>query len=134
MQALPFALHNGTVLATLRDMNKLRTFLPFGVVSVLFVLSVLCSSTVKGDGIYLDGVGARSMSMGGADVAYASDSLGAMGANPAGLGFLRAPSANLGLAGGFAQGEFTKAPTSNGTLESNPEAAPEGAFAIPVGK
>jgi long-chain fatty acid transport protein len=57
-----------------------------------------------------------------------------MGANPAGLGFLRVPSVNLGFVGGFAQGEFTKAPTSNGTLDSNPEAAPEGAFAIPVGK
>ena len=34
--------------------------------------------TAQANGIYSNGVGARSMAMGGADVAWASDPLGAM--------------------------------------------------------
>ena len=47
----------------------------------------LWNAPANANGIYRDGIGARSMSMGGADVAWAEDPLGALGANPAGLGF-----------------------------------------------
>lgn len=81
----------------------------------------------------MNGIGARSMSLGGADVAWASDPLGAMGANPAGLGFISAPAGNLGFVGGLAQGRFTKEPTSNGTLASDVDGLPEAAVAWPLG-
>lgn len=39
------------------------------------------------NGIYRDAAGARALAVGGADVAWAAAPLGAMSANPAGLGF-----------------------------------------------
>lgn len=86
------------------------------------------------DGIYVNGIGARAMSLGGADVAQASDALGAMGSNPAGLAFLTGPNANLGFVGGLAQGTFSKPGVSSGNLHGNIEGLPEAAFAIPFGK
>jgi long-subunit fatty acid transport protein len=68
-------------------------------------------------GIYDNGFGARSMAMGGADVAYAADPLGAMGANPAGLGFLTEPQLSIGAIGGFLQGHFEKPGVSSGNLD-----------------
>jgi long-chain fatty acid transport protein len=88
----------------------------------------------RGDGTLDNGIGARSMAMGGADVAWAADPLGAMGVNPAGLGFLTAPELNLGGVGGFLQGHFDKPGVSSGNLDGNPAGLPEGAFALPVGK
>ncbi|HZM06109.1 MAG TPA: outer membrane protein transport protein [Candidatus Saccharimonadales bacterium] len=109
-------------------------FLPLvPVTGALFALTLFVPLTGLADGIYMNGIGARSMAMGGADVAYASDPLGAMGANPAGLGFLTAPGLDLGFVGAIGQGTFTKAPTSSGSLNSNPNALPEGAFAMPLG-
>jgi len=87
----------------------------------------------RADGIYGNGVGARSMAMGGADVAYAADPLGAMAVNPGALGFLTAPEFNLGAIGGFADGTFNKPGISNGSTMAG-GALPEGAFAMPVGK
>lgn len=87
------------------------------------------------NGIYDNGIGARSISMGGADVAWAADPLGAMGANPAGLSFVTGPELTLGGVGGFVQGHFDKSSSaSSGDLDETPHALPEGAFSMPVGK
>ena len=99
-----------------------------------FLLCVLATVNVRANGVYDNGFGARSMAMGGADVAWAADPLGAMGANPAGLGFLTVPELTLGGVGGFVQGHFEKPGVSNGNLDGAPQALPEGAFAMPVGK
>jgi long-chain fatty acid transport protein len=116
-------------------MCEKRKLLPVrGIATVVLAVAMLCSPAVLADGIYMNGIGARAMSMGGADVAYASDPLGAMGANPAGLGFLSEPGLDLGLVGGLAYGTFIKAPTSEGNLNSSPHGLPEGAFAMPLGK
>jgi long-chain fatty acid transport protein len=89
----------------------------------------------QANGIYDNGIGARSISMGGADVAWAADPLGAMGVNPAGLGFIPDPELTLGGVGGFVQGHFDKSSSaSSGDLDGTPAALPEGAFAMPVGK
>jgi long-chain fatty acid transport protein len=88
----------------------------------------------QADGIDGNGVGARSMGMGGADVAWASDSLGAMGINPGGLGFLSAPELDLGGVGGILQGNFNKPGISSGSLSQLPVGLPEGAFSYPLGK
>jgi long-chain fatty acid transport protein len=100
-----------------------------------FLLLVLALTLNAGaDGIYGNGIGARSMAMGGADVAWASDPLGAMGVNPAGLGFLNAPELNLGAFGGFVSGSFNKPGVSNGDLSNSWGVLPEGAFGSQVGK
>jgi long-chain fatty acid transport protein len=96
----------------------------------------LWNTPAMANGIYRDGIGARSMSMGGADVAWAEDPLGALGANPAGLGFQSSAGVNLGLFGGSANGHFEKsaAVSSDGSLDQTLNMLPEGAFAMPIGK
>lgn len=106
-------------------MCLIRKYLPI-------VLSALASQAVFADGIYVNGTGARAMSMGGADVAYAIDPLGAMGENPAGLASLARPSADFGFLGGFGQGTFLKSPYSDGSLNSGFQGLPNGAFTLPV--
>jgi long-chain fatty acid transport protein len=73
------------------------------------------------------------MAMGGADVAWASDPLGAMAANPSGLGFLTAPELDFGGVAGVAEGQFNKPGVSSGSLDGRVSALPEGAFAMPLG-
>lgn len=90
--------------------------------------------TAHGDGIYRDGVGARSMALGGADVSWANDALGAMAVNPAGLGFQTSADLDFGLFGAFANGEFKKGTNSNGSLDSALQALPESGFALPLSK
>jgi long-chain fatty acid transport protein len=100
------------------------------------VFFALCCSTLNtlADGINGNGAGAQSMAMGGADVAWAGDSLSAMGDNPAGLGFFTAPELELGGVGGVVQGQFNKPGISNGTLNESPNGLPEGAFTLPLRK
>ncbi len=90
--------------------------------------------TARGNGITDNGIGARAMAMGGADVAWAADPLGAMGVNPAGLGFLSAPELTLGGVGGLVEGHFNKPGATEGDLDRNPQALPEFAFGMPLGK
>jgi long-chain fatty acid transport protein len=101
--------------------------------AVVLILSCGAFNTLA-NGIDGNGVGARSMSMGGADVAWAADPLSAMGLNPAGLGFLTAPELELGGVGDVVQGNFKKPGVSSGTLNQSPEGLPEGAFAFPLPK
>ena len=86
------------------------------------------------DGIEGNGTGARSMAMGGADVATASDPLGAMAVNPAGLGFLDAGEFDFGGVGGILTGHFSKPGVSSGDLDNSLHAFPEGAIAYPFQK
>src|SRR5277367_5732983 len=79
---------------------------------------VLFTSSAPADGIFRNGVGARSMAMGGADVGYAGDSMGAMAANPAGLGFLPATELDLSLNTAIPYGHFSRSPNSASDLNS----------------
>ena len=115
-------------------MINLRNYLPLRSVTPLALTLLLPAVVARADGVYLNGIGARSMSMGGADAAYAADPLGAMGSNPAGLGFLTAPGLEAGFVGGMPQGSFSKPPVSSGHLRDDIDAAPEAAFAYPIGK
>lgn len=94
---------------------------------------IACAAALQpssmGNGINRDGVGARSMSLGGADAATASGALGAMGANPAGLSLLQRPEAQLGFIGGIASGEYRKNPGVSGELDGTFGALPEAAGA-----
>jgi long-chain fatty acid transport protein len=100
----------------------------------VLLVSLCLGSKAFANGASDNGIGARSMGMGGADVAWAADPLGAMGVNPAALAFLPDPQLTLGGVGGLVQGHFDKPGVSSGDLDGNPAALPEGAFAMPVGK
>jgi long-chain fatty acid transport protein len=100
--------------------------------AILFVLwAALVNS--QADGIYGNGVGAQSMAMGGADVAWAASPLSAMGENPGGLAFLTAPELDLGGVGVITEGHFNKPGVSSGNLNDTPNALPEGAVGLPLG-
>jgi long-chain fatty acid transport protein len=101
--------------------------------TALFLLAFSPASAFA-DGLYRNGVGARAMALGGADAAWAEDPLGAMGANPAGLGLLTAPELNVGAVGAVTLGHFTKSTNSDGHLSTTPNGFPEAAFAMPLGK
>ncbi len=95
------------------------------------IILSFASVLVHANGIYRNGTGAQSMSMGGTDTAWADNPLGAMGDNPAGLGFLTAPEFDLGGVVGITTGSFSKG-TSNGNLDSSPSGLPEAALGIPL--
>jgi long-chain fatty acid transport protein len=102
---------------------------------VVLAVAVLCllESGAEANGVYRNGVGARAMSLGGADVAWAEDALGAMAANPAALGFLTATTLDLGLTGIIGDGDFKNRANDDGTLSGDPGFVPDGAFAIRLG-
>jgi len=86
------------------------------------------------NGIDRNGVGAESMSMGGTETGWANSPLGAMAANPAGLGFLESGELDASAVAAVPEGHFVKAPTADGRLDSTLRAFPEGAIAYPFQK
>lgn len=90
--------------------------------------------SVLGNGIGRNGVSAESMSLGGTETGWAATPLGAMAANPAGLGFLPAAELDASLTGAIPQGHYKKSPATDGTLDPTLRAFPEGAFAYPFKK
>jgi len=98
------------------------------------LIGLLCVGTAFNawtNGIYRNGVGAESMSMGGTETGWAASPLGAMAANPAGLGFLESGEADVSVVAAAPQGHFAKPPTADGRLDSTLRAFPEGAIAYP---
>ena len=74
---------------------------PSAIQSVGFVVGLLLLAfstrpASAGTGVYSNGVGARSMALGGADVAWADDPISAIGENPAGLSSLNKIELDLG--------------------------------------
>src|SRR5580692_6275218 len=106
--------------------TKATIFRLWGRWSVVLILAFAIVNSHT-NGIEGNGTGARSMAMGGADVASANDPLGAMAVNPAGLGFLDAPEFNLGANAGLVSGHFSKPGVSSGDLDNSLRAFPEGA-------
>ena len=100
--------------------------------TAVLLTPIFVPQALHANGIYRDGFGAQSMAMGGANTAWAADSLGAMTANPAGLGFLAGPQFNLGFIGAITEGTFSKGTNSNGHLDESLRALPEAALGIPL--
>lgn len=98
------------------------------------LLSFCFAADNKAQGIYRNGIGARSMSMGGADVGWAEGPLSSMAINPAGLSGLSGPSVDASFLGGIVNGEFTNAANPNGAkLKDDFMFGGEGAFGMPIG-
>jgi len=96
------------------------------------IASGLCNQSALADGIYRNGIGARSMSLAGSEVAVAEDALGSMSANPAGLAWLKHLELQLGAVGAYAQGSFNNAFNKDAPLNAL-GGFPEFAFALPLG-
>lgn len=97
----------------------------------LFIASA--SSAFAATGVYTNGVGARSMALGGADVAFAEGPLAALGVNPAALCSLQSPTLDIGFIGAVPTGEFTSKEGHGGDIQNRFTAGPELAFGLPVG-
>ena len=101
--------------------------------TLLGLLTMTCTAPgIRAQGLYRDGVGARSVSLGGADVAYAIDPLGAMTSNPAGLALLSVPQVDADLGFLSASGDFINASNPNATLHDATGFVPDLAFATPL--
>jgi long-subunit fatty acid transport protein len=103
-----------------------------GVIGICLLSFGLNAAPSFSQGLYRDGIGARSVSLGGADVAYAADPLGAMTANPAGLGLLSAPELDVDLGFAVASGKFTNSSNPDANLYGATGFIPDGAFAAPL--
>jgi long-chain fatty acid transport protein len=103
-----------------------------GIVSALLLSSE--GWHTRANGIYRNGIGAESMSMGGTETGWANSPLGALAANPAGLGFLETGELNAGVGAATPEGHYQKSPTANGHLDGSLRAFPEGAIAYPFQK
>lgn len=74
------------------------------------------------------------MSLGGADVAWAQDPLGALGANPAGLARLADATVELNVVGALADGRFTNRQNRDGHLTKPYAVIPEAALGVPIAR
>jgi long-chain fatty acid transport protein len=92
------------------------------------------SQSSLAQGIYRNAIGARGMSMGGAEVGYAEGPLSAMAYNPAGLSSAGGPWVEGSLLGGIVTGDYDKQGGAGGSLKEKFRVGSEGAFAMPVGK
>jgi len=102
--------------------------------ALIALLALAISPAAHADGIYRDGVGAKSMSLGGADVAWPEDPLSALSTNPAGLGFLHGNQIDLGAGGVLPNGHFSNRVDTNGSMSDELTAFPEGAAGFYLGK
>lgn len=99
---------------------------------LLVVPLMMLASSAYANGIYRNGVGAKAMALGGADVALADDPLGAMAANPAGLGFVKDPALQLSLGGALINGRFTNPANDDGRLDTGGGVVPDVAIVYPL--
>lgn len=100
------------------------------------MIALLALSTVPSlyaDGIYRDGVGAKSMSMGGADVAWPEDPLSSLSNNPAGLGFLQGNQVDIGATSSLLTGHYSNRADTDARLSNNFSGLPEGAAGFRLG-
>jgi long-chain fatty acid transport protein len=86
-----------------------------------------------GGGIYRDGAGARSLSLGGASVAQPDLALEALQANPAGLSALKSPQAQFGFGVVQAEGKFSNSANNDAKIDDGFGLWPEAAVAFPLG-
>jgi long-chain fatty acid transport protein len=97
-------------------------------------MNALSPRPVQGNGVYRHGIGARSMSMAGADAAWSRGAMDALAANPAGLTTLEQPTLDLGMTLGAAQGEFRNRANGESSLRNSWGAIPDAAFGLPLGQ
>lgn len=98
-----------------------------------FLISALCPFLFA-NGVNRNGVGARSLSLGGASVADTADTFAATNLNPALLGLSLTDDLALGLVGVVAEGSFENGTARRGLLDDRSGAFPEFAVRKLLGK
>ena len=103
-------------------------------VKALLVALLLFSAgrNLPAGGIDRDGTGAKSMSLGGADVGWTNDPLTSLADNPAGLGFMNGGMLNLGDTTVYPSGHFSNRVDPNGYMTDRILTAPEGALGTQI--
>ncbi|MCX6966168.1 MAG: outer membrane protein transport protein, partial [Verrucomicrobia bacterium] len=85
------------------------------------------------EGVYTNGIGARSMALGGAAVAFPEGPLSALGVNPAGLSLLKDPVSDFGVTASVPTGSFRNRLGDTGKLKHYFGIAPDFAVGLPIG-
>lgn len=93
---------------------RCRTILFQSILFALLLFSLM--SALRASGLYRDGMGAASMSMGGAVVASPDGPLQSIGTNSAGLALAKKRDAELGVAAGIGNGKFTDKDGNSGGI------------------
>ena len=101
-------------------------------VSSVAGVALLTSSAFAAEGLLGTGVEARSMGMGGTQVADPESALGSMANNPATLSTLPKLEADFGFVGVLPYGKFTSKTGDTGKLSPDFTAGPGGAVVLPV--
>ena len=104
-------------------------------VAMLLGMLLVCGSAVlSAQEFYGGGESARTAAQGGIYVPSSDNVVDALGLNPAGLGFLNAPTLNLSLSGVLARGSFSNTVNSDSQMRQNAGGVPFGAFGMPLGQ
>ncbi|HTI69564.1 MAG TPA: outer membrane protein transport protein [Candidatus Limnocylindria bacterium] len=131
----PQIIHRNPGIATGAARSRcLKTVTPKSVYQAAIALTalVLGISGANASGILRNAVGARSLGLGGADIALADDPLTIMHANPAGLGFVNDVTLSAGATAGLLDGKFSNPANNSGSLGTFAGALPEGALLLPI--
>lgn len=96
------------------------------------VMTLGVGPEAQANGIYRDGIGARSMGLGGADVALGDGPLAAMTSNPAALGWVEGVGMEVGVTLGIPDGDLSRDSGASGSLWETIGVVPELAVTFPV--
>ena len=110
----------------------MRISLAFGRCGLCTAALAVTSQESGAAGIYRDGVGARALALGGADVAWAQGPLASFGNNPAGLSGSQGYSLELGGVAAIPQGRFRNS-ADDSSLRTSFGGWPEIAFGLRPG-
>ena len=113
----------------LSRLNSRRVHFTAALIS-LFISAAF--SNLHAAGIDRDGTGAKSMSLGGADVGWADDPLTSLADNPAGLGFMDNSMFTLGSTAVYPSGHFSNRVDAGGYMTDRFTTAVEGAAGAQV--
>ena len=95
-------------------------------------VAVVSTCSLMANGVYRNGVGARSQAMGGTETALGQGPLGAA-SNPAGLAWQSVGQAEVALTGAFLRGRFDNSANSDARPASNFGGFPDIGVATPIG-
>lgn len=106
---------------------------PSGTPFLLGLLALtIATDSLLANGASRNGVGARAQGVAGADAGWASDPLGAMSANPAGLAGIERAQVQLGVNGVIAAARFSNAVNRDVPVDTRLGAFPDVAVALPI--
>ncbi len=102
--------------------------------SLFIALFAFFAVSASAQDFYWNSASTRSLALGGVYVPSATDAVGALTTNPAGLSFLSSPTLDLSMSAIFARGSFSNSANTNSQMTTSPGVIPYGAFGMPIGK